>query len=192
MKHTFLDLSSPTLRRALHACALLIALGALPLLHAQETPAKTKPAETSEDERPKSLWTRMGGFKVGDWAEYELPTQGNAHCRREIMEVGDHAIVLKVKFIANGKIEESALRLTYSGPELGSDDPHTTIKESSEKVKVLDKEVAVTRYDTFNDGKPTGTMWFTSSVPIDGIVKLAEGPESKTVTMQLVSFGRGK
>jgi hypothetical protein len=173
-------------------CACVLALVAVPVLHAAETKPKEKAVEASEDERPKSLWKRMGGFKVGDWAEYVLPTQGNAHCHREIMEVGDHTVVLKVKFISNGKIEESALKLTYDGAELGSDDPHTKIKESTEKIKVLDKEVTVTRIDTLTDGKLTGSMWFTSDVPIDGIVKLGEGPECKTITMQLVSFGRGK
>jgi hypothetical protein len=144
---------------------------------------------------PKSAWDKQeGNFKVGDWVEYSYPAVADMKMRMEVLEVGDHSLVMSTKSIMAGNTTETKIKQIYSEPDpqlqqKEGEKIKWETKEFSDKVDVPGKgNVAATRYETHIDGKLTGKMWVSKEVPCGGMVK-GEDPDGK-VTMQLTGFGR--
>lgn len=176
------------------ACMLLVGLACLPAqVFGIEMPKMQKDG-TMEIKMPKSTWDKKSGdYKAGDFVEQEFPATPGMKMRKEILEVGDHFIVISTKTIVSGHTMEQKAKWLFTEA-----DPDKTVlsdkkietKEAADTVKVGDKELSATRYEAYIDGKFTGKSWISKEIPIDGLAK-AEGPDGKA-TLVTTSFGRGK
>lgn len=162
-------------------------------------PAQTMPAQTLEVKFPKSLWETSGAkdMKAGDWVEGEMPMVPGSKTRQEVLEVGDHYTVVVNKSTMMGTTTEQKMKTIYSEPdpdpkavEKQRQEQKIETKEFADKLTIKGKEVACTRYETYQDGKLVSKSWVSKDVPMGGAVK-AEMADGKVVSA-ITDFGRGK
>jgi len=168
--------------------------GTQPAANQNRGPASPAPGAVMEAKMPKSMWDKVNGnFKTGDFVEQEIPSNPGMKMRKEVIEAGDHFIVVNTKVIMNGNTTaETKAKWVFTEPDTGKvqSDKKIETKEASDTVKVAGKELSATRYESYIDGALTGKSWMSKDIPIDGIAK-CEGADGKT-TLLTVDFGRGK
>ena len=161
--------------------------------------APAAPPQTIEMKFPKSLWETSGAkdMKVGDWIEGEMPMVPGAKSRQEVLEVGDHYTVVNAKSTMMGQTTEQKMKTIYSEPDTDPKDVEKQrkdlkieTKEFADKLSIKGKDVACTRYETYQDGKLVSKAWVSKEVPLGGAVK-AEMADGKVASI-ITDFGRGK
>jgi hypothetical protein len=148
---------------------------------------------------PKSMWEKSGikDLKVGDWLESSSPMMGDSKSRMEVIEIGDHYTLVMTKMTMMGNTTEQKMKTVYSDPDPENKDAEKQrkelkieTKEFDDKVKVGDKEVGATRYETYQDGKLVSKSWISKEVPLGGGVRVEDGT-GKLISVA-TGFGRGK
>ena len=169
------------------------AAGGQPAANRNKGPAAPAAGAAMDVKMPKSIWDKVNGnYKAGDFVEQEYPSNPGLKIRKEVLEAGDHFIVVNTKMTMNGATTETKAKWVFTepDPEKVQGDKKVETKEAPDTVKIAGKELAATRYESYIDGALTGKSWMCKDIPIDGIAK-CEGADGKT-TLLTVDFGRGK
>jgi hypothetical protein len=144
----------------------------------------------------KSAWGEggMGNAKAGDWVEYEYPAQEmKMKVRQEVLEIGDHFIVMSSKNDVNGAVTEQKMKMIYNqpDPELPKTEEEKLkweVKKFDDKVTVGGKEFSAVRHETYIDGKLSAKVWISKDLPLGGIAR-SEGADGVT-NMIMTAYGR--
>jgi hypothetical protein len=162
-----------------------------------EIPAPAGTIEAPAVKQPKSRWSADGfdKYRVGDFVEYDTETLPGlkTHLRKEILSVGDHRYTeLVTTTISGAEGTKTAIKTTYEFTEADAPadlkDLAKDIRPFDDKVTVNGRELKAIRKERYDNGKLVNISWYSTEVPLDGLVK-TEGPDKK-LTLQLVDFGR--
>jgi len=139
---------------------------------------------------PASDWEKRNydKSKPGDFVEYRNDA-GKLIEHREVVEVGDHSLVIKVTNETFGKPHTELQRydFTLKDQKLGHG---ATLRSSDDKIKVAGKMQDVKLEEEVLKDKPYKQTWYLDDVPLGHMVQTGDG--SGKLRMILSEYGHGK
>jgi hypothetical protein len=176
---------------AVHVVIRLWVVGLLVILASVATAApKSGQKIAGKKVFPASDWEKRNYDKStpGDFVEYRNDA-GKLIEHREVVEVGDHSLVIKVTNETFGKPHTELLRydFTLKDEKLGHG---ASLRSSDDKIKVAGKMRDVKLEEEVYNDKAYKRTWYLDDVPLGHMVQTGDG--SGKLRMILSDYGRGK